>query len=112
MWEPPLENIKEEEHEPLPEVSLDLFKEEPSVVKAEVPEVKEEIKEEKKPSSIYDLLENNENIIWKTTNTAAPSKDIPVIGNNKLKPEIINDNNMSFPDLKKKEGELLWKETL
>ena len=31
---------------------------------------------------------------------------------NKLKPEIINDNNMSFPDLKKKEGELLWKETL
>ena len=112
MWEPPLENIKEEEHEPLPEVSLDLFKEEPSVVKAEVPEVKEEKKEEKKPSSIYDLLENNENIIWKTTNTAAPSKDIPVIGNNKLKPEIINDNNMSFPDLKKKEGELLWKETL
>lgn len=120
MWEPPLENIKEEEHEPLPEVSLDLFKEEPSVVKAEVPEVKEEIKEpiveekkeEKKPSSIYDLLENNENIIWKTTNTAAPSKDIPVIGNNKLKPEIIDDNNMSFPDLKKKEGELLWKETL
>ena len=101
-------------------MSLDLFKEEPSVVKAEVPEVKEEIKEpiveekkeEKKPSSIYDLLENNENIIWKTTNTAAPSKDIPVIGNNKLKPEIINDNNMSFPDLKKKEGELLWKETL
>ena len=38
---------------------------------------------------------------------------IPVIGNNKLKPEIINNNDdISFPDLKKKEGEVLWKETL
>ena len=32
---------------------------------------------------------------------------------NKLKPEIIsNDSSISFPDIKNKEGEVLWKETL
>ena len=67
----------------------------------------------KKASSIYDILENNSNIIWKTTDTSKNNNKIPVIGNNKLKPEIINNNdNISFPDLKKKEGEVLWKETL
>ena len=81
----------------------------------EVPEpIPKETKEvSKKASSIYDILENNSNIIWKTTDTSKNNNKIPVIGNNKLKPEIINNNdNISFPDLKKKEGEVLWKETL
>ena len=92
-----------------------LFKEEEVPKKIEVPEPipKETAEVSKKASSIYDILENNSNIIWKTTDTSKNNNKIPVIGNNKLKPEIINNNdNISFPDLKKKEGEVLWKETL
>lgn len=112
MWEPPVQKeevkLPEEEikieppkEEPKEEIT-DLFKVEESTTKVEVPE---------KPSSIYDLLENNNNIIWKTTNKVETNKEIPVIGNNKLKPEVLEDK-ISFPDLKKKEGEVLWKETL
>lgn len=90
--------------------NTNLFKEENTT--KEVVAAKEEKVEEKR-ESIYDLLENNSNIIWKTTDTSSNNKKIPVIGNNKLKPEIISDNQgVSFPDLKKKEGEVLWKETL
>ena len=68
--------------------------------------------EQAKDFEIKDL-ENNSNIIWKTTDTSSGNKGIPVINNNKLKPEVVKDNgNMAFPDLKKKEGEVLWKETL
>lgn len=108
----PKEEVKEE---PPKEETIDLFKEEEIPKKIEVPEqIPKETKEvSKKASSIYDILENNSNIIWKTTDTSKNNNKIPVIGNNKLKPEIINNNdNISFPDLKKKEGEVLWKETL
>lgn len=108
----PKEEVKEE---PPKEETIDLFKEEEVPKKIEVPEpIPKETKEvSKKASSIYDILENNSNIIWKTTDTSKNNNKIPVIGNNKLKPEIINNNdNISFPDLKKKEGEVLWKETL
>ena len=101
--------------EPPKEETIDLFKEEEVPKKIEVPEPipKETAEVSKKASSIYDILENNSNIIWKTTDTSKNNNKIPVIGNNKLKPEIINNNdNISFPDLKKKEGEVLWKETL
>lgn len=106
LWEEPV--VKERELPPTDEVELetqDLFKAEDTVVEAQA--IDTSVKEE---ASIYDLLENNDNIIWKTTDTSNSNKEIPVIGNNKLKPELINS--MSFPDLKKKEGELLWKETL
>ena len=116
MWE---ETSSEEE-------VTDLFKEEEKVEEIKIEdklpeEVKEEVieeqKEEKKPS-IYDILENNKNIIWKTTDSNVNKNTIPVIGNNNLKPEVVGSrevNSMSFPDLKNnngKEGEILWKETL
>ena len=104
-----INEIKEEPREG------DFSEEEEVPKKIEVPEPipKETAEVSKKASSIYDILENNSNIIWKTTDTSKNNNKIPVIGNNKLKPEIINNNdNISFPDLKKKEGEVLWKETL
>ena len=107
----PKEEVKEE---PPKEETIDLFKEEvPKKIEVPEPIPKETAEVSKKASSIYDILENNSNIIWKTTDTSKNNNKIPVIGNNKLKPEIINNNdNISFPDLKKKEGEVLWKETL
>ena len=103
---------------PSGEEVVDLFKEEPKVeevtVDKVVENVQEEVKEEKKPS-IYDILENNKNIIWKTTDTNV-NNTIPVIGNNNLKPEVLDSRkveNVSFPSLNSgKEGEILWKETL
>ncbi len=89
-----------------------LFKEEDTTKKMEVSDNKKDNTPSKKESSIYDLLENNSNIIWKTTDSSNNKKGIPVIENNKLKPEIISSDNMSFPDLNKKDGEVLWKETL
>ena len=80
---------------------------------------KEDKKEEKskKSGSIYDLLENNKNIIWKSTGTSdnINKSTIPVIGNNNLKPEILGSSkvdDLAFPDMNKKEGEILWKETM
>ena len=68
-------------------------------------------------NSIYDILENNKNIIWKSTDTSNEINNgsIPVIGNNNLKPEILGSSkvdDLSFPDMNKKEGEILWKETM
>lgn len=93
--------------------SVDLFKEEENSKKIEVPVEETPAKEIKKENSIYDLLENNSNIIWKTTDNSVGNNGIPVINNNKLKPEVVKESgNVAFPDLKKKEGEVLWKETL
>lgn len=91
--------------------TIDLFKEEPK--KEEVKIEGSEIKDDK--ASIYDILENNKNIIWKTTDTDINKDAIPVIGNNNFKPEILNSKNagdVSFPKIESKEGEILWKETL
>ena len=88
-----------------------MFKEEPK--KEEVKIEGSEIKDDK--ASIYDILENNKNIIWKTTDTDINKDTIPVIGNNNFKPEILNSKNagdVSFPKIESKEGEILWKETL
>ena len=98
VWETP--NNKQE---------IDLFKEEPKV--------EEVVVEESKPKepSIYDILENNKNIIWKTTDTNVNKNTIPVIGNNNLKPEVMESKkveNVVFPKIDSKEGEILWKETL
>lgn len=104
-----------EEKQPVVEETLDLFKEEPKVEEVVVSEELEETKEVKEPS-IYDILENNKNIIWKTTDTSVNTNTIPVIGNNNLKPEILDNKkaneNFSFPKLDGKDGEILWKETL
>lgn len=74
-----------------------------------------EKKEGTKPS-IYDILENNQNIIWKTTDSNINKQTIPVIGNNNLKPEVLDSkvvNSSAFPKIKnEKDGEMLWKETL
>ncbi|MGN1311591.1 MAG: hypothetical protein ACI4U4_01090 [Bacilli bacterium] len=94
------------------EESVDLFKQNDTSQELNIVSPEPEKEEINDKDSIYDILENNKNIIWKTTDTTSNNNSIPVIGNNKLKPEIINDGGMSFPDLKKKEGEVLWKETL
>ena len=142
LWEPPVESKKEIKVEPirkevpdrvsdLPRVSdfvpkeapkeipkeevKDLFKEEDNKVELNIENKKEE--ESKKSGSIYDLLENNKNIIWKSTGTSdnINKSTIPVIGNNNLKPEILGSSkvdDLAFPDMNKKEGEILWKETM
>lgn len=101
------------------EPSVDLFKEEEKRDKIEIKEDKSESKKEedvksKGAASIYDILENNENIIWKTTDTKGDVKNIPVIENKNLKPERIENKNagMAFPELGSKDGDILWKETL
>lgn len=101
--------------EPVVGETKDLFKdesrEEELVLKEEPLE-----KVEKKEPSIYDILENNKNIIWKTTDTDINKSTIPVIGNNNLKPEILDNrkvDDITFPKIdNSKEGEILWKETL
>lgn len=104
------------------DTTVDLFKEEEKPDKIEIKEEKTEDKKENKidntskktGSSIYDILENNENIIWKTTDTKGDTQNIPVIENKNLKPEIVENKNagMSFPELGSKDGDILWKETL
>mgnify|MGYP004531801327 FL=1 len=143
LWEPPVESKKEIKVEPirkevpdrvsdLPRVSdfvpkeapketpkeevKDLFKEENNKVELNIEDKKEE-ESKKKTGSIYDLLENNKNIIWKSTGTSdnINKSTIPVIGNNNLKPEILGSSkvdDLAFPDMNKKEGEILWKETM
>ncbi len=94
--------------------TLDLFKEEEKKVDATIPLEKKEIKE-KKAASIYDMLENNDNIMWKSTETKdVSSNKIPVIGNNNLRPEKLESESadMAFPELGSKDGDILWKETL
>ena len=129
LWEMPPEPkeeikeepLKEEKIDVLPKVSdfvpkeepKDLFKEEDNKIELDI----EDKKEEKKTGSIYDILENNKNIIWKSTNSSnnINNNTIPVIGNNNLKPEILGSSkveDLSFPDMDKKEGEILWKETM
>lgn len=102
---PKLEEEIIEDNVVLPVVELDA-----------VEEKIEPIKEEKKQPSIYDILENNKNIIWKTTDSKVNKDSIPVIGNNNLKPEMLDSrfvNNTAFPKLESgKDGEILWKETL
>ena len=142
LWESPVEPKKEIREEPirkeipdrvsdLPRVSdfvpkeapkeipkeevKDLFKEEDNKVELNIEDKKEE--KSKKSGSIYDLLENNKNIIWKSTGTSdnINKSTIPVIGNNNLKPEILESSkvdDLAFPDMNKKEGEILWKETM
>ena len=90
---------------------IDLFKEE--AAKRKVVEVSDE--EEDVPTSIYDILERNKNIMWKKTDTDSSKDTIPVIGNNNLRPEVLEEKNVSeikFPDIENKGGEILWKETL
>ena len=116
LWDIPKTDTETEEITKTPEKqyeeSIDLFKQNDTSQELNIVSPEPEKEEINAKDSIYDILENNKNIIWKTTDTTSNNNSIPVIGNNKLKPEIINDGGMSFPDLKKKEGEVLWKETL
>ena len=87
MWNEPANDID------VSEKNIDLFKGEfiEEKVNAELKEnKKDEEKSKMNSQSIYDILENNDNIIWKTTDTTN-SNNIPIINNNNLKPEIIND---------------------
>ena len=93
----------------------DLFKEEDNKVDLDIDDNREE--SNASGNSIYDILENNKNIIWKSTGTSdnINKSTIPVIGNNNLKPEILGSSkvdDLAFPDMNKKEGEILWKETM
>lgn len=101
--------------EPVGEKTQDLFKDESKVEELVIKEEPVQKVESKEPS-IYDILENNKNIIWKTTDTDINKSTIPVIGNNNLKPEILDNrkvDNITFPKIdNSKEGEILWKETL
>lgn len=116
LWDIPKTDTETEEITKTPEKqyeeSIDLFKQNDTSQELNIVSPEPEKEEINDKDSIYDILENNKNIIWKATDTTSNNNSIPVIGNNKLKPEIINDGGMSFPDLKKKEGEVLWKETL
>lgn len=117
LWDIPKTDTETEEITKTPEKqyeeSIDLFKQNDTSQELNIVSPEPEKEEINDKDSIYDILENNKNIIWKATDTTSNNNNsIPVIGNNKLKPEIINDGGMSFPDLKKKEGEVLWKETL
>lgn len=120
---PIIEEVKENDKLPdilTEEVSLDnitdektdtLFKEEQTSNELNISS------KEEKEESIYDILENNKNIIWKSTGTSSNlnREAIPIIGNNNLKPEILGNTkveDLSFPDMNKKEGEILWKETI
>lgn len=110
MWNEPVNDISFSEN------TIDLFKDESTIerVNVELNENKIDAEKSKMNSeSIYDILENNDNIIWKTTDTNS-SNNIPIINNNNLKPEIIKDEKkgMAFPKLDNKEGDILWKETL
>lgn len=49
------------------------------------------------------------------TDTDSSKDTIPVIGNNNLRPEVLEEKKVSeikFPDIENKGGEILWKETL
>lgn len=109
---------------PSNEDTSSLFKEiTPPLVSLEVqeetntPDIKEDIREEKLPNiptdndaedkiipkrdnSIYDILENNQNIIWKTTESKKTLNEVPVI------------ENKNRTNKESKEGEVLWKETI
>lgn len=106
LWTPPKEE-KVKEDTPLwtPTAESEVaFKEDnPSSINIEINnEKKEEFfpssnkQEEKK--SIYDILENNQNIIWKSTENKDILKEVPIIQNKNKKED--------------KEGEVLWKETI
>ena len=101
--------------EPITQASQDLFKNESKIDELEIKKESVDKFENKEPS-IYDILENNQNIIWKTTDTDINKSTIPVIGNNNLKPEILDNrkvDDITFPKINNsKEGEILWKETL
>lgn len=101
--------------EPAIEETQDLFKDESKEKELVIKEKPLEKVENNEPS-IYDILENNQNIIWKTTDTDINKSTIPVIGNKNLKPEILDSrkvDDITFPKIdNSKEGEILWKETL
>lgn len=114
VWTPQIweNDIKEEEK--MPDI-MDLFKEERDKRKDITVKDDEEDSDGTEGTSIYDVIENNKNIIWKTTETKKDVNSIPVIGNNNLKPEILDNKkkeDITFPNIDNKEGEILWKETL
>lgn len=59
------------------------------------------VEEVKMDNSIYDILENNQNIIWKSTQNNQVLNEVPVIQN--------KNKSVKMED---KEGEVLWKETI
>lgn len=104
-------NIKEEFTPESKENIIDLFKEKRA--KREKLEIIDENEEISPDSSIYDLLENN-NIIWKSTESDSIDNKIPVIENNNLIPEIVEkkEASLAFPSIDSKEEDFLWKETM
>lgn len=115
IWTPPIWGEIPKEEEKVPDI-MSLFKEEREKRKdLQIEALEEDANDEDTSSSIYDILENSKNIIWKPTETKSDIDTIPVIGNNNLKPEILDTKkkeDISFPSIDSKEGEILWKETL
>lgn len=117
---PIIEEVKENDKLPdilTEEVSLDNITDEKTDTLFKEEQTSNELNISSKEESIYDILENNKNIIWKSTGTSSNlnREAIPIIGNNNLKPEILGNTkveDLSFPDMNKKEGEILWKETI
>ena len=65
--------------------------------------------------SVYDLTENNKDLIWNDKKNNIYEDGIPVIESRNLKPELLENpqkDDKLFPEIGKKEGEMLWKETL
>lgn len=90
----------------------------PEYEEREKPLFEESKKEEKEDNSFEEVKEDNEDIYDILSDSSKPvweeSKDedeIPIIKNDKLKPEIVSDSDNSFPKLGSKE-DVLWKETL
>lgn len=108
--------IEHQENIPEEKEVADLFKEEDNMLEISSDNVAEK-KSKNTGDSIYDILENNKDIYWKTADNSKEinNNSIPIIGNNNLKPEILGSSKVdevSFPELNKEEGEVLWKETM
>lgn len=80
-------------------------------VKIEIPEYEEKkdaLMKEDKEIDIYDILSDNKATVWEEVKE---EDEIPIIKNDKLKPEIISDSDNNIPKVEGKE-DMLWKETL
>ena len=93
----------------VPEEKSELSKIE-ETAKIDIPEYEEKtdtlFKEDKE--NIYDVLSDTNSPVWEEVKD---EDEIPIIKNDKLKPEIISDSDNNYPKVEGKE-DVLWKETL
>lgn len=102
----PLEDKSFDEIE-IPQEKSELGKLEEKIEIPEFEEKKDNLFEGDKKEDVYDVLSDSNATIWEE---AKEEDEIPIIKNDKLKPEIVSDSN-DFPNVESKE-DVLWKETL